>query len=107
MNVRVGFNSHKTEILGDLGDQVEAALEEMGLVGEGFAKLKCPVDTGNLRNSIGHDHDQDTAYIGTNVEYGPYVEMGTSRTRAQPFLQPAVENHVDVYRQIAINHMRN
>jgi len=31
------------------------------------------------------------ARIGTNVEYGPYVELGTSRMRAQPYLRPALD----------------
>lgn len=31
------------------------------------------------------------ARIGTNIEYGPYVELGTSRMRAQPYLRPALD----------------
>ena len=31
------------------------------------------------------------ARIGTNIEYGPYVELGTSRQRAQPYLRPAYD----------------
>jgi len=31
------------------------------------------------------------ARIGTNIEYGPYVELGTSRMRAQPYLRPAYD----------------
>ena len=31
------------------------------------------------------------ARIGTNIEYGPYVELGTSRQRAQPYLRPALD----------------
>lgn len=51
------------------------ALEKCGLVGEGHAKRLCPVDTGNLRNSITHQVDKggDAVYIGTNSEYGAYV----------------------------------
>lgn len=29
--------------------------------------------------------------VGTNVEYAPYVEFGTSRMGAQPYLRPAVD----------------
>lgn len=36
-----------------------------------------------------------TVYAGTNLEYGPYIETGTSRAAAHPFLQPAGENHLD------------
>lgn len=51
------------------------ALEKCGLTAEGYAKLLCPVDTGNLRNSITHQVDEggDVVYIGTNSEYGAYV----------------------------------
>jgi len=31
------------------------------------------------------------ARIGTNIEYGPYQELGTSRMRAQPYLRPAYD----------------
>jgi phage gpG-like protein len=32
--------------------------------------------------------------VGTNVEYSIYVEYGTSRNQAQPYLRPAVERAV-------------
>lgn len=79
---------------------LQKALEMVGLQAEGYAKKKCPVDTENLRNSITHTRDKDSAYIGTNVEYAPYVEMGTSRMKAQPYLRPAATEHTDVYKQI-------
>lgn len=77
-------------------------LEKVGLVAEGYAKRLCPVDTGRLRNSITHaiDGDEMAAYIGTNVEYGPHVELGTSKQKAQPFLTPAASDHGDEYRGI-------
>lgn len=78
------------------------ALETIGLVAEGYAKRLCPVDTGRLRNSITHTVDikGEAAYIGTNVEYAPYVELGTSRQKAQPYLKPAAQDHADEYKRI-------
>lgn len=85
------------------------------------------VDTGRLRNSITYaisgkkaktetykDNDGNTyqysgtapddtdpsVYIGTNVEYGAYVEIGTSRMGARPFLKPAASEHSDEYKRI-------
>lgn len=66
-------------------DEMEAAvlraLEKCGLVAEGYAKKLCPVDTGNLRNSITHrvEPEESVVYIGTNSEYAPYVELGTGK----------------------------
>lgn len=80
--------------------QIETALEKIGLMAERNAKIACPVDTGRLRNSISHTHDKNTAYVGTNVEYAPYVEMGTTNTKAQPYLKPAIADHIQEYKSI-------
>ena len=95
------INSHVDEVLDALQSQKAKVLEEWGLIAEAYASDYCPVDTGRLRASISHDTDEDTMYIGTNVEYAPYVELGTSRMDAQPYLRPAIENHMSEYEQIA------
>lgn len=81
---------------------IERGLEKIGLLAEGYAKQKCPVDTGRLRNSITHlvQSGEKAAYIGTNVEYGPYVELGTKKMKAQPFLRPAAQGHASQYRGV-------
>lgn len=54
------------------------------------------VRTGRLRGSItwrlGRDARGPYADVGTNVFYGPFVEMGTSRMSARPYLRPALES---------------
>ncbi|MDD7665132.1 MAG: HK97 gp10 family phage protein, partial [Lachnospiraceae bacterium] len=79
MNINIKDNSH--EVLRALDSQKEAALEAIGLLAEGYAKSNLTefprVDTGRLRNSVSHARNGDDEYIGTNVEYAPYVELGT------------------------------
>lgn len=101
-NIEVVFESHLGELLDALPEQIEAALTAIGMVAETHAKEYCPVDTGRLRNSISHDTDlaANAAIIGSNVEYAAYVELGTSRQKAQPYLRPAAENHTSEYREI-------
>lgn len=73
--------NHCDELMAQANNAAIRALEKCGLVAEGYAKKACPVDTGNLRNSITHDIDdkdgEGSVYIGTVVEYSVYVEMGT------------------------------
>jgi HK97 gp10 family phage protein len=85
---------------------------EIGLVVEGQAKILCAVDTGRLRASITtasadrqsemesdaksgdairKPSDENEVLVGTAVFYGPYVEFGTIRSSAQPFLRPALD----------------
>lgn len=53
------------------------------------------VKTGRLRGSITWEFGEDSfgvyVDIGTNVFYGPFVEFGTSRAPAYPFMRPALE----------------
>lgn len=61
---------------------------------ERTAKQLCPVDTGRLRASITHALDRDgqglVGVVGTDVEYAPFVFLGTTRMAARPALQAAL-----------------
>lgn len=100
------IESHLPEVQDAVEDAITKALEEIGLTAEGYAKKKCPVDTGRLRNSISHAAKEQTVYIGTNVEYAVYVEMGTKNTKSQPYLRPAVTEHKDTYRAIVKRNLK-
>lgn len=136
MSMDVKVKSNINEVTRALGQQAIVALEACGLAAEGYAKRLCAVDTGLLRNSItyavdgrgpasgsysdnsGNQHgsyggsaptesgNNHSVYIGTNVEYAPYVEMGTSRIPAQPFIQPAVESHGNEYKRILESYLQ-
>ncbi len=85
---------------------------EIGLIVEGYAKSLAPVLTGRLAGSVttqakGRGTDVEApatgedkiaapgsdkeVLVGTAVDYGPYVEFGTARSNAQPFLRPALD----------------
>lgn len=88
-----------------LESQLSAAMDAIGAACEGFAKMKCPVDTGRLRNSITHQLAEGgkAVQVGTNVEYAKFVELGTSRMGARPYLKPAAQDHVGEYQAILRN----
>lgn len=122
--------SNLGEVKKELRDRIPVILEALGLEAQGNAideitSMKA-VDTGRLRNSItwvtaggqgevntqpgesakSEDYkpngtpDNDKVYIGTNVEYGPYIELGTYKMAARPFLKNAIMNHQEKYKQI-------
>lgn len=61
------------------------------------AKAGAPVDTGNLRASIGRDlmfgSGSIAGEVGPTAEYGAYVEYGTSVMGPQPYMGPAFDRH--------------
>lgn len=101
MGITVNVTDNSEAFKAAMKAGVEAAMEAIGMQAERNVKLEAPVDTGRLRNSITHTASGDTAYVGTNVEYAPYVEYGTYKMAAQPYLKPGVMEHIDEYKQIA------
>lgn len=120
---------NRDRCLQEIQQALHKSLEECGLVAEGYAKTNLTrqhaVDTGNLRNSITHKvvPSEKAVYIGTPVEYAPYIEFGTGvnyeggrRTswvykdkngwhmtngmKARPYLKPALEEHRSEYQKI-------
>lgn len=73
-------------------EAIRIALVRGGLQIELAAKEMCPVDTGRLRGSITTDKryiQKFLVMVGTKVDYGPYVEFGTKKMDARPYLFPA------------------
>ena len=100
------FKDNTDEVLSALEKAIEKGLTEIGIEAEKNAVYKITsypaVDTGRLRNSITHavKADEKAVYIGTNVEYGSFVELGTSKMPPRPFLKPAATEHNDEYQKI-------
>ena len=117
------------EVLSALNRAKARALEIIGGKVESYAKGLAPVDTGALRNSITHRMDGESVIVGSAIHYAPYVELGTGRNfvappqwmqnnaprgagvingvTSRPFLRPAVENHIDEYKDIITNELKN
>lgn len=131
--MEIKFSDNSQKILDEFHAAALRALERCGSQAEGYAKDLAPSDTGNLRNRISHkvDPDEPAAYVGTNTEYAPYVELGTgiyadggrptpwvyqddsgnwhwtAGNPAQPFLAPAVKEHTQTYRNIIEDELKN
>ena len=101
------YRDNTGEALATLERAKRRGLEAIGLTAEGYAKRETPVDTGRLRNSISHATDDEAAYIGTNVEYAPYVELGARGRQGVHMLQRAATEHTDEYKQIMEDALKN
>lgn len=98
---------------------LDKAVDKACFIVERAARINAPKDTGALARSITHEVEDGTGYIGTNLEYAPYVEYGTGifaaagdgrkerwsyqtadgqwhstvGQRPHPFLHPALDNN--------------
>jgi HK97 gp10 family phage protein len=76
----------------EVKDKVMAMLEQMGQAVADKAKELCPVDTGQLKNSIGYTivRSDMTVQIHADQSYAYFIEFGTRLMAARPFLRPAL-----------------
>lgn len=79
------FIDNSASVISALNSQLVPMLEEIGLKAVGFTKSNITaagrVDTGRYRNSITHriNPNENKVYIGSNLEYAKYNELGTGR----------------------------
>ena len=129
----VEFNSNLGEVLKGSEEAIARAAEIIGGMAESYAKQLCPVDTGNLRNSITHttENNNRTVVISSSVTYARFIELGTGKYAEggggrqtpwsyqdsngnwhttsgmppRPYLRPAIENHKDEYKEVLESEM--
>jgi len=114
---------HPQKALAVIAAGVPKGLTAAALVLEGAAKSSLTsqglVDTGNLRGSVTYrltdgsgsspqapatepistPGSEDTARVGTAVEYGTYHEYGTCKMIARPWLRPSVDSNAGKMRE--------
>jgi hypothetical protein len=124
------------EFLDAFEEAIERGLEAIGMSAEAHAKKdpNMPVDTGLARNSIAHavsgkgasikeykadrgdgegsysgtaPNDKEKAvYIGSNVEYFPYIEEGGANRKAHHVLRRAATEHTEEYKKLMEGSMK-
>jgi HK97 gp10 family phage protein len=76
----------------DLDKNSDQVLASVAFQVEAEAKVRAPVDTGALKNSIHTEKKKQGLYwVADAVVYGIYQELGTHKMSAHPFMVPAVE----------------
>jgi HK97 gp10 family phage protein len=83
-----------------LQSHVHRQLESWAETVKILAKQLVPVRTGHLRDSIYAKISEWVAEIGSEATYALFVELGTRRMRAKPYLFPAMQEHLPRLEQI-------
>lgn len=135
MAIEYSFESLLPEVQKATEEQIAAALEAVGQAAETFVAAKAPTNKkthgSQLKQSITHTVIGNTAYIGTDQSYAVYVEFGTGKyaeggkgrptpwvykddrgewhrtsgSRAQPFMRPGINDHIEDFKRVIIAHL--
>lgn len=108
------FRRHLDEVERAVRSALDIGMEAVGQQAEGNAEREVTklvydtqpsptyVRTGDLRKYLTHDYVQEekAVYVGSPLEYAPYVEYGTVNMPERPFLRNAVQNYSEEYKSI-------
>ncbi len=131
------YKDNTEEVQDAIERAIDRGLEAIGMMAERYAKTdpQMPVDTGLARNSITHavsgketsiktyhadkgggagsysgtapNDRRKAVYIGSNVEYFPYIELGGKNNGGKHVLQRAASDHKAEYKQLMKDSMEN
>ena len=105
MDIKITDNHDK--FIKALAQQLRDAMNEVGKQAVARAKETVPVDTGNLQNSINYYVSDNGVKVGTDVEYGKYVELGSVRNpAASHFLRDAMQHNTNEYKKTIESHLK-
>lgn len=94
----MGYTSHRNAVKQAMKRSKREFCEKVGALAVAEVQPLVPVLTGNLRRSIVSEVMPNNAgiYIGVTpaAPYGVFVEKGTSRQRANPYLEPGTLNAI-------------
>ncbi len=86
----VRFLSRFEALREPVGDAVQLFLEKTVF----DAKAVVPVRTGRLQRSIVFGGGGWEWWVGSRLDYAPYVEFGTSRMSPRPYIWPALNQNI-------------
>lgn len=81
----------------EVKSKVHKAVQKNGAAMHKAAISNAPVDTGHLKRSITLETDSMTATVQEHTDYGIYVELGTRKMAAQPYIKPAFNSVKDTF----------
>ena len=92
---RLGYNTQKV---------IENFLKQEALKWQRDIRKQITVNksvvSGDLRRSISvQPQGRFSYFVGTNLFYAPYVEYGTRRARAKPYIQPVYIKNAEKFKE--------
>lgn len=103
--MKMTYENNFDKFIEKLESEIEGSLEQVGESLANKVSDAAPVDTGELRDSVGHQVSDKELTIGASAEHALPVEKGSSKRPATPFLENTVMSNVDEVERILRNRL--
>lgn len=106
MRNNIKFENNSPQFIAEMNRKMPLILNAIGLkavsIWEKIITVKKVVDTGRFRNSVNYavKPSEKKVILGSNVQYAPWLELGTKKMKARPTLKPTILEYTDTYKQI-------
>lgn len=104
--MKIKFENNANVFKKEMDSKVIKCLNAVGLkavsIWQKVITAKKVVDTGRFRNSANYavKPSEKKVILGSNVQYAPYLENGTSRQPARPTLKPTIMDYREDYEKL-------
>jgi len=105
---KVKYTSNRREVKQRMDNANKNLLTAIGMAASTHVKqmiqAKDLIDTGALLSSIDHATDDKSAFVGsklTDEDYPIYLEKGTSKMPANPYIEPGIMDNLSNLRSVA------
>jgi len=104
----VKFRSNRKEVIRRMREANKRMLTAVGMAGSSHVKQKIQekdlIDTGALLNSIDHQVDENSVYVGSKLiseDYPIYLEKETATIKGKSYLRPGIMDNLSNLRSVA------
>ena len=92
------FESYVDDVKAKIKEKPEKALREIGKLMVREVRKKAPKKSGNLRKNIQYFYRKRYRDLQIGIKpkafYGGFIEKGTEKVPAKPFIEPTVMEHL-------------
>ena len=102
----VVYKSNSKQFNSFLQAGIKASLVDMGRVGVRNIANETPIDTGELVTGNEYAVEDDELYFYNDVDYAPYVELGTINQGSNPFMRRGINSSIPEFTNIIVKNLK-
>lgn len=100
------YEDNTDQALRHVRQAVRDSFNEMSIVGEAKIKQETPERTGHLKSQNETEQHGDELWFVNDAEYAPYVEYGTYKMNANPFMRRGIANAASDFSRIIVKNLK-
>lgn len=104
--IKATFISNTSKFLFKFNRNKQSTLNKMGEYVQPVIINEAPERTGDLKKSVGYEATKNSLFVFANKFYATFVELGTYKMKANPFIKRAIFKSVSEFTRLIIQGLK-